>query len=254
MTVSLQKIYRFPVKGLSGEALEHVELRAGEVLPYDRRYALARASGKVDPADPRWHSKAHFVQLMSNERAGALETSFDAASKKLVIRRQGRIIAQGVLSDPAGRVVIEQFMGAYLADKLRRQPKLVECNDASFSDVPDPYISIINTASVSDIERVAGRAVDPMRFRGNLLIDGLAPWGEFAWVGKTIAIGGARLKFAARIERCAATEVDPVTGERDLAVPLTLRRGFGHEDCGIYAQVIEGGEISTGDEIVLNPS
>ena len=52
-----------------------------------------------------------------------------------------------------------------------------------------------------------------------------------------------------RIQRCAATEVDPDTGIRDVAVPRTLMDNFGHADCGIYAEVIAGGEIAVGDEI-----
>jgi uncharacterized protein YcbX len=52
-----------------------------------------------------------------------------------------------------------------------------------------------------------------------------------------------------RIVRCAATEVDPTTGIRDLAVPRTLLDNYGHADCGVYAEVIEGGPIAVGDSI-----
>lgn len=51
-----------------------------------------------------------------------------------------------------------------------------------------------------------------------------------------------------RIVRCAATEVDPATGIRDLPVPRTVMDNFGHADCGVYAEVI-GGEIATGDTV-----
>ena len=50
-----------------------------------------------------------------------------------------------------------------------------------------------------------------------------------------------------RIQRCAATEVDPDTGIRDLPVPRTLMDKFGHADCGIYAEVIAAGDIAAGD-------
>ena len=68
-------------------------------------------------------------------------------------------------------------------------------------------------------------------------------------VGQEIAIGDARLKVTKRIVRCAATNVDPDTGIRDLAIPATLMQTFDHADCGIYAQVIAGGEIAPGDRI-----
>ena len=68
--------------------------------------------------------------------------------------------------------------------------------------------------------------------------------------GATLAIGAsARLKVVKRIVRCAATEVDPDTGIRDLPIPRTLMDTYGHADCGIYAEVIEAGEIAAGDEV-----
>ena len=49
------------------------------------------------------------------------------------------------------------------------------------------------------------------------------------------------------IDRCAATGVDPATGDRDMDVVDILRKRFGHIDCGVYARVLEGGEITIGD-------
>ena len=57
-----------------------------------------------------------------------------------------------------------------------------------------------------------------------------------------------------RIVRCAATEVDPDTGIRDLAIPRTIMETYGHTDCGVYAEVIEGGEIAVGDAIICSQS
>jgi uncharacterized protein YcbX len=64
-----------------------------------------------------------------------------------------------------------------------------------------------------------------------------------------LAIGDSRLKVVKRIVRCAAVNVDPQTAARDLDLPHTLMRRFGHADCGVYAEVIAGGNISVGDAI-----
>ena len=53
------------------------------------------------------------------------------------------------------------------------------------------------------------------------------------------------------IVRCAATNVDPVTAERDMEIPKTLMRHFDHNFCGIYAEVIAGGQIAPGDNIEI---
>ncbi len=76
-------------------------------------------------------------------------------------------------------------------------------------------------------------------------------WAEFDWIGKEIEIGPARLRVTARIDRCAATSVNPVTAARDMNVVKALQRGFGHINMGVYAEVIGGGEIATGDRVTL---
>ncbi len=58
-----------------------------------------------------------------------------------------------------------------------------------------------------------------------------------------------RLKIVKRIVRCAATNVDPDTGIRDLAIPHTLMQTYGHADCGVYGEVIAPGEIATGEAL-----
>jgi hypothetical protein len=119
----------------------------------------------------------------------------------------------------------------------------------SFSDVAKKVVSIINLASVAKVENAAGAAVDPLRFRGNLHVTGWPAWHEFDLLGRELTIGEARLKVVKRIQRCAATEVDPGIGIRDLPIPRTLMDHFGHADCGVYAEVIAGGEIADGDPI-----
>ena len=65
-----------------------------------------------------------------------------------------------------------------------------------------------------------------------------------------IAIGPARLKVVKRIVRCAATDVDPDTGIRDLPIPATMMKTFGHADCGVYARGDRGRRrIAVGDAV-----
>jgi uncharacterized protein YcbX len=103
---------------------------------------------------------------------------------------------------------------------------------------------------VRELERVAGRPVDPLRFRANLYLEGVAPWAESDWLDKELRIGQARLSAFARTQRCEATSVDPATGARDMAIPAHLMRAWGHQDFGIYAKVVTGGEISVGTPVV----
>ncbi len=107
-------------------------------------------------------------------------------------------------------------------------------------------VHIVNLATVREVERAVGRPIDPLRFRANLYLEGLEPWSEFAWLDREIGIGPAKLAVFARTQRCEATNVDPATGARDMAIPAHLMRTWGHQDLGIYAKVMSGGEIAVG--------
>ena len=96
---------------------------------------------------------------------------------------------------------------------------------------------------------VVGKPVERLRFRANIYVEGTRAWEEFGWVDREIAIGGVRLKVIDRIGRCAATNVDPATAERDMNLPNALQRAFGHADMGVYAKVIGGGRIAVGDAL-----
>jgi uncharacterized protein YcbX len=255
----VQAIYRYPVKGLSPQPLPRVPLSAGLTLPADRLYAIENGPSGFDPAAPAYFPKQRFLMLMRDERLAALRTDFDDRTHGLTVKADGRIAARGDLRTAEGRTAIEQFFAAYCADELRGPPKIIAGEGAhafsnmkpphSFSDVAQKVVSIINLASVAAVESAAGAPVDPRRFRANLYVSGWPAWREFDLLGQEIAIGDVRLKVVRRIQRCAATNVEPETGIRDLNIPLTLMEAFGHADCGVYAEVISGGEIAAGDSI-----
>jgi len=246
----IQSIYRYPVKGLSPEPLPRTELAAGQTIPFDRMYAIENGPSGFDPAKPAYLPKQRFLMLMRNARLAELRTRFDEESHVLTIRAENREAARGNLRRPEGRAAIEHFFEEHCADELRGPPKVLQAADHSFSDVARKVLSIINLASVADLENATGAPVHPLRFRGNLYLEGWPAWREFDLVGSEIAVGAnVRLKIVKRIVRCAATEVDPVSGIRDLQIPRTLMKAYGHADCGIYGEVIEGGTVAIGDTV-----
>jgi len=249
MDTAVAKIYRYPVKGLSAQDLPDVILSPGEGLPDDRRFAITHGAAAFDPTAPGWRPKTDFLNLAKNERLAALETDYDAATGILTIRRNGRQVARGQVTNPTGRLLINQFIAAYMKGETPGTPVLVEAPGIMFSDTREKYVSILNAASVLDIERVAHGPVDPRRFRANFVLDGLEPWAEAKWVAQSVEIGEAVLEIVEPIGRCAATEVNPATAIRDINIPLTLQRGFSHRNCGVYARVAKGGRIARGDTV-----
>ena len=245
----IEAIYRYPVKGLSPQALPRTQLSPGLTLPADRLYAIENGPSGFDPAAPAYFPKIRFLMLMRNERLASLQTVYDEATHTLSIRHEGREAARGDLRTKDGRLAIEAFFRRFMPNELRGPPKVLQGRNHSFSDVAKKVISIINLASISEVEAAAGAPVDPLRFRGNLYVRGWPAWHEFSLMNGIIAIGDARLKVIKRIQRCAATDVDPQAGIRDLTIPKTLMDNFGHADCGVYAEVVTGGAIAVGDTL-----
>ena len=253
-TATVRAIYRYPIKGLSPQTLEQTRLTPGQTIPADRLYAIENGPIGFDQAAPAYFPKQRFLMLMRNERLAALRTEFDEATHTLTIRWQGADAVRGDLRTPQGRAAIESFFARYCADELRGPPRILHGAGHSFSDVAKKVVSIINLASVASVEEAVGLPVNPLRFRGNLYVSGWPAWREFDFLDQTVSIGKtARVKIVKRIQRCAATDVDPETGIRDLTIPRTLLDNFDHTDCGVYAEVIAPGEIVSGDAIAPIP-
>lgn len=257
----IEAIYRYPVKGLSPQPLQRTALAAGATIAADRLYAIENGPTGFDPAAPTYFPKNRFLMLMKNERLAALKTDYDEASHTLSIVQDGREAARGDLRTKEGRLAIEAFFRRFMPAELTGPPKVLsgeaqakngDSAPHSFSDVAKKVVSIINLASVAAVETATGQAVDPLRFRANIYVSSWPAWREFDLLGAEIAVGNARLKVVKRIVRCAATNVDPSTGIRDLTIPKTLLQSFGHADCGIYAEVLTGGDIAIGDALTSN--
>lgn len=243
-------LHRYPVKGFSPEPLEAVTLVAGRYMPGDRLYAVENGPAGFDPAEPRWLPKIKFLMLMRNGSLARIRTRYDDATATLTAALDGRSVAAD-LATPEGRLAFEAFLRLVVPGELRGPPKVLPAPEGyRFTDSRKGFVSLINAASVRELEAWAGRPVDPLRFRGNLLVEGLEPFAEFDLVGRELAgPDGIRLRVTSRIVRCAATNVDPTTGERDLDLPRLLQARLGHADCGVYAEVLAGGTVRVGDDI-----
>lgn len=244
----IERIYRYPVKGLSAEALEEVAVETGECLPWDRAFALAQGDAPFDPEDPQWLQKSHFMCLMKNARIARLHSAFDPRSGVLVIRGPEGEIAENALT-PEGRTAIGAWLTRAMGEEARGTPRFHHVPGHSFCDQRTKVVSLISLASLAAFEAAVGAPRELMRFRANVYFTGARPWTELDWVGQEILVGGARMKVVKRIARCPATEVNLETGERDADPVKELRKLYGHADLGVHAQVIEGGKLAVGEAI-----
>ena len=236
----LAAIWRHPVKGIGREAMEGADLAAGAPLPGDRAWALLH-DGAADIDG--WQPRRNFLVVASGPRLA-----------QVAARTEGtRIALDHPDLDPL------DFNPATDGDRLaawvrpiwpadRPAPaRLVRAPAQGMADNGRATLAILNPASAAALPGDP----DLRRFRGNLVIDGLAPWEEWGWIGRTIRIGDATLRVTDRIQRCRAIEASPATGERDLNLPAALRDGFGHQDFGIYAEIAHPGAIALGDAVAV---
>ena len=122
---------------------------------------------------------------------------------------------------PAGRHGIESFFTQYCADELRGPPKVLHAPGHSFSDVARKVVSIINLASVSALETAIGAPVNPLRFRGNVYVEGWPAWHEFDLLGREIAIEPVADLMPECLFICREAQVHAFNYERDLETPKT---------------------------------
>jgi MOSC domain-containing protein len=247
----IEYLYRYPVKGLTAEALEVAEVEEGGCIPWDRAFALAQGDSGFDPAQPAWRQKQNFMCQMKNARIAALFSFFEPRSGMLAIRApDGSAVVENALTE-AGREHIGQFLTAYLGEEARGTPRFHHVEGHSFCDQRSKVVSLINLASLRDYEAKVGARRHRRRFRSNVWFSGAPAWSERDWVGQQIQMGGAVLRVTKGTTRCAATEVNPVTAERDANPLAELRELYGHVELGVHAEVVEGGRFAVGDAIEL---
>lgn len=243
---------RYPVKGLSPENLEAIDVLPGRPIAGDRSFAIENGPSGFDPAAPAFIPKQRFLCLMKNARLAGLTTAFDLASSTLTVRRGEETALTADLSSRDGRAATAAWFTEFMDGELNGPLTVLPAPGGhTFSDTARGFLSLINHASVAAVGAMVNADVDPLRFRGNLEIEGFDAWEELDWAGRELVSGEVRMTVVKRTVRCAATNVNPTTAERDLKIPATLMKSLGHADCGVYAEVSTSGRLEVGAPITL---
>lgn len=259
--IRVEQLFIYPCKGLSAQKCDRVNLEVGHGIPGDRAFALMfNEEGKYSGSTTvSWMKKQHFA--MQNDWSGlaALDCAYEAATGTLTVKRKGVELLTANVNSPTERNRISAFFTGYLAgiypSPAARHPnraplQLVgEFGKTRYPDREGVHISLVSQATIAHLSELTGQSVDVRRFRPNIVVDGVPAWGEFDWVGQELQLGTARIAVTARINRCLNIEVNPQTGERDIALLSLLQKHFHHVQTGVLAQVIESGSVAVGGEI-----
>ncbi|MDO9222659.1 MAG: MOSC domain-containing protein [Caulobacter sp.] len=252
MQSTVAALFRHPVKGFTPERLESADLAVGAMVPGDRMYAVEIGDCGFDPAAPAFVPKTKFAVLAHIADVAKARTRLDDATGLFHASAPGRPDFAADLTGETGREAFAAWLTALLGEEARAPLKVLQGpGDWRFTDHPLGHVSIINLASVRDLEAKIGRPVDPLRFRANLYVEGWPAWIENDWTGRTLTVGGATATVFKPIVRCAATHVDPATAERDMDVVKALFDNYGHTLCGVYVQTTVAGRVAGGDVVEL---
>jgi uncharacterized protein YcbX len=126
----------------------------------------------------------------------------------------------------------------------------IETEDAAQHYYDAEPVSIVFDTWIRHLEALAGRSVDPLRFRPNV-VAAAAPdfhWTEHELVGKRLQIGNVALDVVSPITRCVTPSYDVATGEPDPALQRTIVTQRGNI-MGIYCRVVTPGTITAGASI-----
>lgn len=240
-------LWRHPIKSHGREALEHATLKAGQAMPWDRRWAVAHEAARM--IEGQWAPSANFSRGAKAAALMAITAQSDEAAGTVTLRHPDR---PDLTLDPDRDAQALMDWVRPLMPSGRAQPaRVYRLDGRGMTDTDYPSVSLINLASNADLGDRMGQDVSPLRWRCNIHLDGPAPWAEEGWVGRHLRIGKVDLRVREPIMRCQATTANPDSGGRDLDTLGALAAQRGHQNFGIYAEVTRGGVIAPGDTVQI---
>lgn len=244
----LAHICRHPIKSVGYQEIERVALTPDHPLPFDRRWAVAHEAADFGDAPDGWEPKLKFLRGWAEGTLQAIRADFDDSAERITLRHPARPDLTVALPSE-GAAVVDWLRPLWPERRPALKGLVARRDGGALSDVPEPYVSILSLTSNRIVGQRLGQDLSIHRWRGNLWLEGLAPWEEFDLIGREIAIGTARLTIERRITRCRATCANPETGRTDADTLGVLQEAYGHTDFGVYARVTVAGEIASGDSV-----
>ena len=235
----VEALFRYPVKSMSGERLEVADL-GWHGLDGDRRLALRRVD---DRGGFPWLSASRLPELIlfAPQRRGP---AVDGNLPTHVRTPEGEEMA---------------LFGPELAAEVgRRHGSPVEMTHLSRGIFDEASVSLITSATVGEIGRLAEQRPDARRFRPNILIASLGsvPFEEDEWVGGVLSFGETKEAAAIGItnydERCSMVNIDPDSGRATAEVLKAIVR-VRNNKVGVYATVTRRGRLALGQPIFFEP-
>ena len=236
----VERLFRYPVKSMMGEALDVSNL-GWHGLEGDRRLAFRRAD---DSSGFPWLTASQLPELIL-----------------FAPQRRGRA-ADGDLPThvrtPEGQELA--LFGQDLATEVgRRRGSPAEMMHLNRGIFDEASLSVIASATVGEVARLANLRPDVRRFRPNMLIASSrsVPFEEDEWVGGVLSFGetkeGAAIAVTNRDERCSMVSFDPDSARPNPEVLRAIVRVRDNK-AGVYGAVLRRGRVAVGQPVFFEPA
>ena len=246
MTGRVTEIWRHPLKSHGREALSRVSLTAGQTVPWDRVWAVAHENSKADGSV--WASCANFSRVSKAPQLMAITARLDETRERLTLSHPDRPDLEFAPDTPEDVQRFLDWVRPLMPTDRAQSARIIRAQQQAMTDSDFPSVTLCNMSSHRAVEQRVGTPLSIHRWRGNIWIDGLAPWEEFDWMDREVQIGTTVFKVRERTDRCAATTTNPETGKRD-ADTLAALDSWNHRDFSVRAEVVRTGEVTIGDTV-----
>jgi len=264
-------LHRYAVKGLSSDSMKTVYVDKG--FPSDRKYALIKKTKRslFDEENPKWLHKENFLCAFTrNELMASFDSDFVEDTSELNVwkrledydrTRQQVPLLSANLESIEGRKELSEFFSEACGEPVQ----LITASNHQFGNTSKGIRArgdtrtchIVNAATVRSLSAAIGVNLNPLRFRPNIVVDGLEPWSEFKYIGKNLVNQGncedLKMYICARTVRCDGISVDPLNRSEILNIPNLLSKHFPEHGpyLGVYALVDTPGIIDIGDTLTI---
>ena len=259
MSVEITSINYCPVKSVSFQSIEKCSIKKNIGIIGDRIFAFATGldqdKAKLFEKSPD-ERKGKWNKILTLKNSPALNKyNFEFKDEKLTFIIKDKEILSIDINQLSEREALSNKISEL--ESSLKQPIILMKNDTfpffdtSISKKVDfiNSVSLLNIQSINDFEKKTNKKIETSIFRGNICIDGVEPWKERDWIGKTIKINNISFKVEKNIPRCVAINLKPKTDDNSFNLLRLLKKHYNHFDMGIYLTALENGEINTGDII-----
>ena len=259
MSATISSINYCPVKSVSFQTIENCKIKKDIGIVNDRIFAFAK---DLDKEQARLFEKSpddrkgKWNKVLTLKNSPVLNKyNFIFKDEKLTFTLKDKEILSIDINQLEQREALSNKISE-LESSLKQPITLMKNDEFPFFDTSISNkvdfvnsVSLINIQSINDFEKKINKKIEASIFRGNICVDGIEPWKEREWIGKTIKINNVSFKVEKNIPRCVAINLKPQTDDNSFNLLQSLKKTYNHFEMGIYLTVLDDGKINMGDTI-----